>query len=84
MLNKKVVVVIGGSGLLGNSFVKNILENKGIVIQADLKKNPKTNYLNESNLYFEKIDVNQTSSLKKLIKKYHSQFGIIDAVVNTC
>ena len=41
MLNKKVVVVIGGSGLLGNSFVKNILENKGIVIQADLKKPPK-------------------------------------------
>ena len=83
MLNKKVVVVIGGSGLLGNNFVQNILENKGIVIQADLKKNPKTNYFKESNLYFEKIDVNDTSSLKKLIKKYHSKFGVIDAVVNT-
>ena len=83
MLNKKVVVVIGGSGLLGSNFVENILENKGIVIQADLKKNPKTNYFKESNLYFEKIDVNKTSSLKKLIKKYHSKFGVIDAVVNT-
>ena len=53
------------------------------MIQTDLKKNPKTNYLKESNLYFEKIDVNKISSLKKLIKKYHSKFGVIDAVVNT-
>ena len=83
MLNKKVIVVIGGSGLLGNSFVENILENKGIVIQADLKKNPRADTLKKSNLYFEKIDVNKSSSLKKLIKKYHSKFGKIDAVVNT-
>ena len=83
MLNKKVIVVIGGSGLLGNNFVENILENKGVVIHADLKKNPRADALKKGNLYFEKIDANNTSSLKKLIKKYHSKFGIIDAVVNT-
>ena len=83
MLNKKVVVVIGGSGLLGKSFVENILKNKGIVIQADLKKNPRADTLKKRNLYFEKIDANHSSSLKKLIKKYHSKFGKIDAVVNT-
>lgn len=82
MLNKKVVVVIGGSGLLGKSFVENILKNKGTVIQADLKKIPRADTL-KKNLYFEKIDANQSSSLKKLIKKYHSKLGKIDAVVNT-
>ena len=68
---------------MGNNFVENILENDGIVIQADLKKIQILIISKKEICTSEKIDVNKISSLKKLIKKYHSKFGVIDAVVNT-
>ncbi len=35
-LEEKVIVVVGGAGLLGRSFVHAILESGGIVVIADI------------------------------------------------
>ena len=34
-LNKKVIVITGGAGLIGKEFVKAVIENGGIAIIAD-------------------------------------------------
>ena len=36
MLNNAVIVVAGGAGLLGRSFVRSIAEQGGIAVVADL------------------------------------------------
>ena len=35
-LKNKIIVVVGGNGLLGKEFVKQIRENEGIAINADI------------------------------------------------
>jgi FlaA1/EpsC-like NDP-sugar epimerase len=36
MLKDKIVIVTGGCGLLGQEFVKTIMENKGVAVIADI------------------------------------------------
>ena len=36
MLENKVVVITGGSGLIGQEFVKAVIEKNGIAVIADL------------------------------------------------
>ena len=38
MLNKQVIVITGGAGLIGQEFVKAVVEQNGIAIIADINE----------------------------------------------
>ena len=87
-IEKKIVVITGGAGLLGSTFVEAISEIKGIPVILDLNKK-RSNEL--CNLIFKKFniqpfaiqtDISSLSSIKKansiIIKKYKK----IDVLIN--
>lgn len=89
-LENKIVVVSGGLGLLGRSFVKAILRAKGIAVVADiyitvseeLVAEIKKEQLPVQNLHFHELDITSKDSVTSSIKDISSKFGKIDALVN--
>lgn len=89
-LENKVIVVSGGLGLLGRSFVKAILRAKGIAVVADiyitvseeLVAEVKKEQLPVENLHFHELDITSKSSVLDSIKDISLKFGRIDALVN--
>jgi NAD(P)-dependent dehydrogenase (short-subunit alcohol dehydrogenase family) len=89
MLKDQIVVVTGGAGLIGQSFVKSIVEKNGIAIIADidselgegvklkLRKELKTN-----NIDFVKMDVTSKQSLVSSISYLDDKYHKIDALIN--
>lgn len=73
-LENKVIVVIGGLGLIGKEFVKAIEENNGIAIVADL------NIQSENDVF---INITEKKSITEAIEKLDKKYGKIDAIVNT-
>lgn len=89
MLKNRVVVITGGAGLIGQEFVKAVVENDGIAIIADINtkigkkvKKDLSQELNTDNIHFIKLDITSKKSLKKCIEKLDKKYGKIDAVVN--
>ncbi len=89
MLNKKIIVITGGAGLIGQEFVKAVVEQNGIAIIADINKeigkkvqNKLSKELNTNNVDFIKLDITSKNSLKKCIKYLDNKYGRIDALVN--
>lgn len=76
-LKNKIVVVVGGNGLLGKEFVKQIRENEGTAINADI--NLKSELENHN---FE-CDITNENSIRKLIENVINKFGRIDGWINT-
>ncbi len=76
MLNQKIIIVTGGSGLLGRQMIKDINKNNGIAINADI--NHKTN-LDENKVFF---DVTNEDSIKKAYELINEKYGRIDGLVN--
>ena len=88
-LTGKVVVVTGGAGLIGQEFIKAIVENKGIAIIADkdktlgLKaKKYLSQELNSKSIDFIKLDITSKENLKECIKYLDDKYGRIDSLVN--
>ena len=81
-LDKKIVVVTGGYGLLGKEFCESISRNGGTVVVADINDEAKDFALTlSSGLYF-RLDINSKESVSECIDYLHSKFGRIDAIVN--
>lgn len=78
MLKDKVVIIIGGSGLIGKAFVKSAIQNRAKVINADINK-PNI----ELDCEFIHTDITNKSSLDNLIELISQKYGKIDAVVNS-
>jgi len=77
LLDGKVVIVIGGSGLLGRDFVRGIAEHGGHPVVADL------NIQSDSKHFTVNVDINSKESVSQLIEAVHHRYGRIDAVVNS-
>lgn len=75
-LENKVVVVTGGNGLLGRSFVKAIHKAGGIPIIADIQKD-----INSKHEYV-KLDITSKTSILDAIRDIHNKYGRIDALIN--
>lgn len=75
-LDEKVIIVTGGSGLIGDKLVSKIKINNGIVINADL--NAKTDLEKGS---FQ-CDITDPKSVDKLIEAVYDYYGKIDGLVN--
>jgi len=89
MLNNQIVVITGGAGLIGQEFVKAVVEQNGIAVIADINKEigkkVKKNLLkelNSKNIEFIKLDITSKQSIKKCIEKLDKKYGKIDALVN--
>jgi NAD(P)-dependent dehydrogenase (short-subunit alcohol dehydrogenase family) len=89
MLKNKIVVITGGAGLIGQEFIRAIIEQNGIAIIADINKdigkkvtNTLRKELNTKNIKFIKLDITSKKSLQKCIKKLNSRYKRIDAIVN--
>ena len=84
-LQKKVVVITGGCGLLGKTFVKATLANNAIVVAADINKEQleklKTE-INSENLFIVELEITSEISIKLAISNIQKKYGKIDALVN--
>ncbi|RCS57429.1 oxidoreductase [Parvibium lacunae] len=87
-LDKKIVVVTGGSGLLGRTFSSAVAAAEGLVIVADrdiltaqqVAEEICTSYPNGA--IAAEIDITCKQSVLRLIEYVHEQYGVIHAVVN--
>lgn len=77
MLDKKVVIVVGGNGLIGKEIVKDARKKGAIVINCDIAF--ETDW--EKNTYH--LDVTLTDAIDKLILDVVERFGRIDGLVNS-
>lgn len=89
MLNGKVVVITGGAGLLGRSFVRSIVKHRGIAVIADLNAQAGSAFVEElrqeglhEHVLSAEVDITSADSLVKMIDLVHARHGRIDALVN--
>ena len=89
MLKSKVVVITGGAGLIGQEFVKAVVEQNGIAIIADIDKevgcrvqDSLSKELNSNKIDFIKLDITSKASLQNCIEELDKKYGKIDALVN--
>lgn len=75
-LKDKVIIVTGGSGLIGKPILEQLRQQSAIVINADINAvtNEKTGYYN--------CDVTSEESITKLIDLVIKKYGKIDGLVN--
>ena len=89
MLTNKVIVITGGAGLIGQEFVKAVVENNGIAVIADLNaelggrvKNELSKMLNTTFIDFVQLDITSKASLQDCIVFLDHKYHRIDALVN--
>jgi NAD(P)-dependent dehydrogenase (short-subunit alcohol dehydrogenase family) len=88
MLKDKVIVVTGGAGLIGRSFVEAIAENNGIPVIADIDDSlarAAIENLDSSirhRVEFVKLDITCGKSIENSIQHLHLKYGNIAALVN--
>lgn len=75
-LTGKVIIVTGGSGLIGKPIVSHLKENGAIVVNADL------NVVTDWNLGDYQCDVTNENSINSLVSEVISNYGTIDGLVN--
>ncbi len=76
MKKKSKILIIGGNGFLGSSFIKRILNEKFIIFSISLSK--KSLYRNKKNLRYLQCDLTKQKDLNKLSKfkfNYIINFG---------
>jgi len=89
MLTDNVVVITGGAGLIGQEFVKAIVENGGIAVIADIckvsgnqAKEKLSKEFNTKNIDFVELDITSKKSLHYCISYLDEKYHKIDALVN--
>ena len=89
ILREKVVVITGGAGLLGRTFCRAVVENGARCVIADVNQDqgPRTaEWLNvdfgADRASFVHVDINDASSVSRLVSDSVRLFGGIDALVN--
>jgi NAD(P)-dependent dehydrogenase (short-subunit alcohol dehydrogenase family) len=89
MLRDKVIIITGGAGLLGRSFVSCVAQQGGIAIIADINKKAGSKFLkdlqrdslNKEGIFVE-VDITSEKSIISMIETLYSKYGKIDALVN--
>ena len=87
-LEEKLIIVAGGAGLLGRSFVQAILESGGVVVIADISNDNYQQTVNQFTKLFPGkvigavLDITDKVSIINLINHLNNQYKNIDAVIN--
>jgi len=89
LLQGKLVVLVGGAGLLGRAFGEALLRHGAELVIADLDVARSESARDEletrvvgARIVVEAVDITSRESLDALIGRVHARFGRIDAVVN--
>ncbi|MCV3391541.1 flagellin modification protein A [Campylobacter sp. IFREMER_LSEM_CL2101] len=89
MLKDKIVVITGGSGLIGSSFVEAVVQNQGIAVIADINldlaydlKSQLENKYQNVNIECTLLDITSKDSIQKCIIYLNDKYSRIDALVN--
>lgn len=88
MLSNKIVVVTGGAGVLGQSFVHAIIENGGTAVMADLDFDAAKQIAGEmererpGKIEAIQMDITNKDSICNVISDVMIRHGRIDAVIN--
>lgn len=87
MLSEKVIVVAGGSGLLGRGFCAAVAKQRGLAIVADLNLSAAERVAEGikatgGRAEAANLDITDTASVARLIASLQDRYGEIDAVVN--
>ena len=77
-VKNKIIIVCGGSGQLGKSLIKFLLQKKAIIINLDLFKYNNNN----KNYYFYNLDLRNERDVDTKIKTISSRFKKIDVLIN--
>lgn len=77
MLKNKVIIVTGGSGLIGKAILGHISKNGGKAINADLQDS-----VDLENVEFAKCDITKDNDIDELIQTVVNKHGAIDGWVN--
>jgi NAD(P)-dependent dehydrogenase (short-subunit alcohol dehydrogenase family) len=75
-LKDKIIIVTGGSGLIGKGIVNKITEEGGIAINADI------NVLTNNDLSNILCDITNENSIQNVVDTIISKYGKIDGLVN--
>jgi len=89
MLTGKVIIITGGAGLIGQAFVKAVVESGGVAVIADINKSlagqtvvELQQQLQSENIAAIALDITSKESINSLITHVEQQYGRIDALVN--
>ena len=89
MLKSKLIVVTGGAGLIGQEFIKAIVEQNGIAVIADINRELSNSVqkslmeeLNTENIDVIALDITSKKSIVDGIQYLDEKYGRIDALVN--
>ena len=87
-LKNKIVIITGGTGLLGKKYSEELAKEEAVVIIADLKQtNPKkiANQLSKktnNNIFGYEVDLAIEKEVVEFIEKIYKKYGRIDVVIN--
>lgn len=88
-LKGKVVIIVGGNGLIGRTVIKDIIQNNGTVIMADINEKESINFIKElkinhknSIIDFVNLDVTNKETIVNAINFVEKKYNKIDALVN--
>lgn len=89
-LKNKVIVVTGGTGLLGKEFCRGLAEFDAQVIIGDIDEKNGERISNELNkdlknkkVFYLSLDITSEDSIDEFVKNVEERFGRIDALVNS-
>lgn len=77
MLKDKVVIITGGSGLIGREILTDIVRKGGIAINADISVETD---LNENTYH---LDISDDSSITNMVSIVREKYGRVDGLVNS-
>lgn len=76
ILKNKIILVTGGSGLLGKVLINDIVKKGGIAVNLDINNE---NDIDNDKLYF---DINSDKSIKESLKLIIKKYSRVDGLVN--
>lgn len=77
-IERKVIIVTGGTSGIGRQIVNSLLENGAIVYNVDLKDNP----IDNENYYFIQTDVTDEEAVQSTVSQILEEQSQIDVLVN--
>src|SRR5579872_2285846 len=88
-LKGKVIIITGGAGLIGKSFVEICARYEATVILVDIDDAKANRVLDNvkkrienCNIFYQKCDISSERDIKKLVQTVLKKYGKIDALVN--